>query len=165
MKLYKFVKYWLLPLCVLFFTIGCERACDYLPLFCKKNNVETDTIDFTKVDRFPVFENCNVLDDQVGFQTCFEETLHQSISEKLELLQLVSEHPIDEVINIKFSIKRDGTFQYKKIECSDSLCKLLPDLTSNIQTIFKDLKVKNAATKHGIPVVTNHILPMDIYVE
>ncbi len=155
----------LLCLCI-YSLFSCEKICKVTTVFCKENTQqEPEKIDFTLIDVFPAFKECNSKLTYSESKTCFETTLHQKISDKIQDLQLSSENPIIDTLLIRFSISKKGKFTCKNIKLTPPLNTSFPYLTEDIQSIVENLTKVSPAQKRGIPVVSTYTIPLVIKTE
>lgn len=152
-----------LIVCLITLTLfSCEKICSITAAFCKDKTEKQEPIDFTQIDLFPRFENCNALLNHNESKTCFENTLHKKISERIQYLKLQSEFTIIDTILIHFSIGKEGNFRCKNVKISDSLAATLPNLSVEIQEIVHGLAKVIPAQKRGIPVTSTYTIPLVI---
>ena len=141
---------------------SCEKICSVTSIFCKDKTPKTEIIDFSQVDQFPQFKDCDAMLNFKESKACFEASVHSKINERIQLLQLKTEQNITDTLQIQFTIDKTGSFSCNKISTSNSLQLLFPNLSTEIQEIISDLSPINPAQKRGIPVSSTYIFPLVI---
>lgn len=139
--------------------------CSVTSVFCKDSTEKPEPINFTQIDEFPKFKDCNNTLNYEESKTCFETTLHKKITERVQNLRLRADQTLTDTITIYFSIDPKGHFNYSKVKASDSLQLALPNLTAEIQEIIHGLAPVSPAQKRGIPVKTTYNIPLVIRTE
>ncbi|MDO3693917.1 hypothetical protein QVZ41_03520 [Wenyingzhuangia sp. chi5] len=141
---------------------SCEKICSVTSILCKGNPKKVEYIDFTQIDQFPQFKDC---DEMLSFEeskTCFEQTIHNEINNRIQQLKLITKDNITDTLQIQFTIDKNGQFLCNKIIAKDSLNIKLPNLSSEIQKIIQTLPAINPAQKRGIPVSSTYTIPLVI---
>lgn len=141
---------------------SCEKICLVTSAFCKDKIEKPETIDFSQVDAFPCFKNCDSLLNYTENKICFEKTLHQKINNRVQNLKLKSDETLTDTIYLNFSISKEGSFMFKKLETKNFLLYSLPNLNAEIQEIIHGLAPITPAQKRGIPVTTTYTIPLVI---
>ena len=125
-----------------------------------------DTIvDFTSVDTFPSFSECDSIINKTQKSDCFRTTMHQKIGEVLQKQKLSIRDSIDETVFVDVIINSDGNIIYEGLQSSENIKKELPELDSIIQLSIAKLPKIHSAIKRGIPVTTKYQLPIRIYLK
>ncbi len=138
-------------------------SCD---LFCppkSNNSVALDTIvDFSSVDTFPSFKECDAIIDKQEKMDCFRTTIHQKIGEELQQHPLAVKDSINEIVYVDVLINSEGIFSLDTIQASEKLKEELPELDSLLKASVEKLPKIYPANKRGIPVTTKYRLPIRI---
>ncbi|WP_405606701.1 hypothetical protein [Polaribacter sp. Asnod1-A03] len=138
-------------------------SCDKLSFTKKSENNVLDTIvDFSSVDVFPSFKNCDSIIDKQDKATCFRATIHQKIGEELQQYTFTIKDSIDEVVYVDLIINSDGLFILDSTQYSENIKKELPKLDSLLKVSVQNLPKIYPAIKRGIPVTTKYRLPIRI---
>lgn len=141
---------------------SCKKICSVSSILCNGKVEKKEVIDFTQVDQYPQFIDCDTLLDYEESKTCFETTLHTKINNRVQNLKLNSDTTVTDTITIHFSIDKNGSFVYNKLKTSDSLLIILPNLEVEIQEIIHGFAKISPAQKRGIPVTTTYTIPLVI---
>ncbi|MGY5355401.1 hypothetical protein [Wenyingzhuangia sp. IMCC45467] len=141
---------------------SCEKICSVTSILCKGSTKKIEFIDFTQIDQFPQFKNCDEILSFEESKTCFEQTIHNQISDRIQQLKLITKENITDTLQIQFTIDKNGHFLCNKIIAKDSLNIKLPDLSLEIQKIIQTLPSINPAQKRGIPVASTYTIPLVI---
>jgi hypothetical protein len=141
-------------------------SCDYLS-FRKNNKQEKlDTIvNVKEVDVFPSFKVCDSIIDKAGKTDCFRSVIHQEIAQNLASENIKVKRPVDETITVVITIHSEKIIALKSISASDSLHREIPDLKKMIEKSIAKLPKVFPATKRGIPVTSEYILPIRVKLE
>ncbi|MGY6649474.1 hypothetical protein [Wenyingzhuangia sp. IMCC45574] len=123
-------------------------------------NEEKQTIDFTEVDRYPLFKKCDPLQQPEDIRICFETELQHKINTRIQNLKLKTNRHFSDTLIVEFNINNKGFFEYKTLKIKDSTSISLPQLSSEIQKIILGLEPIQPATKRDIPVTTHYKLPI-----
>lgn len=145
--------------------IVCITSCDNF--LCTKNKKELllDTIvDFSSVDVYPSFKDCDALIEKAEKLDCFNNTIHQKIEKELLKHQFTVKDSIDEVVYVDLKISNSGYFELDHIASSEKIKNELPALDSLLRASIKKLPKVHPAIKRGVPVATKHRLPLIIYI-
>ena len=149
----------------LFLLILVGTSCEYFNLNKKSHLQEVDTIiDFSSVDVYPTFEACKSYIDKTKKTNCFRNTIHKHISESLAKHKLEVKKPVNETIQVAVLITNKGKVSVQKITSSAILKKEIPTIDSLITLSLEDLPKLFPATKRGIPVTTQYLIPIQINV-
>lgn len=138
-------------------------SCDKIALTSDSTIQGLDTIvDFTSVDTYPSFKNCDSIIEKTKKQNCFRTTIHNKIGEELQKHTFIIEDSINETVLVDLLIDKNGVINYQSIQASNSLKKELPKFDSIVQTSVNKLSKVYPAIKRGIPVTTRYQLPIKI---
>ncbi|ANW97324.1 hypothetical protein AXE80_13925 [Wenyingzhuangia fucanilytica] len=141
---------------------SCEKICSVTSALCKGESKKIEAIDFTQIDQFPQFKNCDALLNFEESKTCFEQSIHQEISSRVQHLKFISKENISDTLQINFTIDKNGVFLCNKIIAKDSLKIKIPNLSIEIQKIIQSLPAIHPAQKRGIPVTSTYTIPLVI---
>ena len=127
----------------------------------KTNAIDT-IVDFSSVDSYPSFNNCNDFIEKEEKSFCFRETIYQKIAEELDKVQLESKDSIKETVLVQIRINSKGIFTIDSIISSEKIKTIFPNLDSVLHTSIVALPEVFPALKRGIPVTTVYQLPIEI---
>ena len=138
-------------------------SCKRFSLLNQDKIIAIDTIvDFSSVDSYPTFNNCNDLIEKEEKSFCFRETIYQKIGEELDKIQLESNDSLKETVLVKLRINSKGTFTIDSIVSSEKIKIIFPKLDSILYQSIAGLPNVFPAIKRGIPVTTVYELPIQI---
>lgn len=152
----------LIVILLAFSLFSCEKICSVTSVLCASKNKTPEAIDFTQIDVFPQFKDCDSILNYNNSKTCFETSLHSKISERIQNLKLNTNETITDTILVNFSIQNTGSFICNKIKINDDLNYSLPNLTAEVQKIIHGLAPISPAQKRGIPVTSTYTIPLVI---
>lgn len=141
-------------------------SCDKIP-FSKKENIQLiDTIvDFTSVDTFPSFKECDSIIDNNKKAACFRVTIHKKIGEELQNQKLSIKNSIDETILVDLLINAEGKISFEALQASEKIQQELPELDSLLRVSVDNLPTVFPAIKKRYKVATKYQLPIRIYLK
>lgn len=141
-------------------------SCDYWSFQKKEQFQELDTVvDYTSVDRPPLFDTCEETIERSVQLACFRTTFSEKLTEFLvqSSNELQVSFNIDKTIIIEVLISNKGNIQFQKI---DGLNKLLLEELPKIEKVIKEaidsMPKIQPAIKRGIPVATTYKVPVRI---
>ncbi len=118
-------------------------------------------INWNAVDTYPSVSDCENLKDKTQQKQCFFEFLSQTINEKLNTgLQISKAKPKLDSLSIKVTILQDSTLQFEPQFIKDSISFNFSKIDSVLHARLIDFPKIIPATKHGIPVKCQFILPI-----
>lgn len=141
----------------------CVTSCDRLSLSKNNTSQYLDTVvDFTSVDTYPSFKECDSLIDATKKQTCFRKTIHRKIGMELQQHTFTIVDSLNETVLVDLVIAKDGVINFKGIQASKLLKQQLPEFDSLVKSSVDQLDKVYPAIKRGIPVTTKYQLPIKI---
>lgn len=146
-------------LLLIFFT-----SCEYLSY--KKPTQATipkmDSIDYSKIDDYPVFPECDSIPSQDKQRICFQMEMSKYIYLTLSQLKINSKSAFNDTIIVKILVDKDGKTKLSSIQKTDNVSKNLPKIDSIINAGLQYLPILQPAIKRGIPVSAEFSLPIII---
>lgn len=145
--------------CFILFT-----SCDYFSFKkpVKKSISQIDSIDYTKVDDYPVFPECDSIPSQEKQRICFQIKMSKHIYLSLNQIDINAETTFNDTIIVKIIIDQVGKTKLSSIQKSDKISQSLPKLDSIISAGLQNLPLLQPAIKRGIPVSAEFSLPIII---
>jgi hypothetical protein len=107
-------------------------------------------IDFTKVDVYPIFSDCENFSENGNQKECFELTLTQKLSASLQENDLKVKERVNDTTLIDILIDNTGKASVVKINSPKSIINQLPKLDTVIRQSIADLPTIKPAVKRGI---------------
>lgn len=152
-----------------FFTLITITACN---CFDKKVPIEQELltkqlqqINWNEVDEYPSFSECATLVDKFQQKQCFFEFLTTKIQEKLSVDTLSILFPELDTIEVKVTVFPNAILQFEPQFPKDSVSYDVVKMDSILHARLVEFPKVNPATKRGIPVKTQFILPVIIQTE
>jgi len=139
-----------------------STSCDYFS-FKKpvKNKLPiVDSIDFSKVDDFPVFPECDSIPSQEKQRICFQLEMSKHIYHSLNQLDINAKTEFNDTIIVKIIVDNLGKTKLSSIQKTENIAENLPKLDSIIKAGLLELPVLQPAIKRGIPVSAEFSLPI-----
>ncbi len=119
-------------------------------------------INWSEVDEYPSFLECDKISDNDQRKQCFFEFMATTIQQKLSVEDLAVLYPQLDTIEVKVTVFPDASLQFEPQFESDSLAYDKIKIDSILKTKLIDFPKVNPALKRGIPVKTEFILPVII---
>jgi hypothetical protein len=123
---------------------------------------ELNAINWNKVDEFPSFSECDKIKDERLQKQCFFEFLKQTIQEKLTSDTLATLYPELDTIEVKVTVFPNSTMKFEPQFSKDSTAYDTIKVDSILKSRLVNFPKVNPATKRGLPVKTQFILPVII---
>ena len=137
-------------------------SCEYFsPTTTTENsNLQAlDTIvDYTKIDIYPIFYDCEDYSEDNNQKGCFEASLSKRLSEILHQNNLKVKEAVNDTTHINLFIDKAGKAQVVDITSPASISKYLPTLDSVIRQGVAKLPTMKPAVKRGILVKSQYSL-------
>jgi len=137
-------------------------SCDYFSsnLSTTKSDLQVlDTfIDFTKVDVYPIFSDCENFSENDNQKNCFELTLTQKLSVSLQENELKVKEHINDTTLIDILIDNTGKASVVNINSPENIINQLPKLDTVIRQSIAKLPTIKPAVKRGIFVNSQYRL-------
>jgi hypothetical protein len=154
---------------VFFFTFIALTSCNYLdkkvPSEQELLTKQLQQINWNEVDEYPSFNECETLEDKFQQKQCFFEFLTSTIQEKLSIDTLSILFPELDTIEVKVTVFPNSTLLFEPQFPKDSVAYDVVKIDSILHARLVEFPKVNPATKRGIPVKTQFILPVIIQTE
>lgn len=137
-------------------------SCDYLSPTTTAENSELqvlDTvIDYTKVDVYPIFSDCENFAENDSQKKCFEVSLIEKLSKLLHKNELKVKERVNDTALIDLLIDQTGKATVVNIDSPEIITNQLPTLDSIIRQSVSALPTMKPAVKRGIFVRSQYRL-------
>jgi len=144
------------------FILPVLASCEYFSPTTTTSNSnlqELDTIvDYTKIDIYPIFYDCEDYSEDNNQKGCFEASLSKRLSEILHQNNLKVKEAVNDTTHINLFIDKAGKAQVVDIRSPASISKYLPTLDSVIRQSVAKLPTMKPAVKRGILVKSQYSL-------
>ena len=154
-----------LSLTLLFLISSCQYFGGEVPSKKELLDKELNTINWDEVDEFPSFSECDKIKNDRMQKQCFFEFLTQTIQEKLSSDTLVTLYPELDTIEVKVTVFPNSTMKFEPQFPKDSIAYDTIKVDSILQSRLVNFPKVHPATKRGLPVKTEFILPVIIKIE
>ena len=151
-----------LALLVLILISSCQYFGGEVPSKKELLDKELKAINWNEVDEFPSFSECDKIKDQRMQKQCFFEFLTQTIQEKLSSDTLMMLYPELDTIEVKVTVFPNSTMKFEPQFPKDSTAYDSIKVDSILQSRLVNFPKVYPATKRGLPVKTQFILPVII---
>lgn len=142
------------------------QSCDWNSI--KKPTVKAgytheDIIDYTVVDAYPLFAECQGLADNSAQNICFENTFKEKVELSLKQEQFTTSKVFTDTVYAKILVDASGKFSVEALEMTETTAQAIPQFDSIFRAdINKMPLLLQSATKRGIPVNSRFKLPIII---
>lgn len=151
-----------LALLLLFLISSCQYLGGEVPSKKELLDKELNAINWNEVDEFPSFSECDKIKDERMQNQCFFEFLTQTIQEKLSSDTLASLYPELDTIEVKVTVFPNSSMKFEPQFPKDSTTYDTIKIDSILKSRLVNFPKVNPATKRGLPVKTQFILPVII---
>ena len=149
-----------LALLLLFLISSCQYLGGEVPSKKELLDKELNAINWNEVDEFPSFSECDKIKDERMQKQCFFEFLTQTIQEKLSSDTLASLYPELDTIEVKVTVFPNSSMKFEPQFPKDSTTYDTIKMDSILKSRLVNFPKVNPATKRGLPVKTQFILPV-----
>ena len=125
---------------------------------------ELKTFNWTEVDSYPTFKACDTLQTKLDTKHCFESTLANHISSKLQENTIIVSQDINDTILLSFLISEKGECLISKIEIDSVTTLEIPEIKTLITESLNSLPKIYPAIKRGQQVKSQFKLPIVLQV-
>lgn len=145
------------------------QSCDWITIkkpTVKAGYMHEDIIDYTVVDAYPLFAECQELADNAARDNCFENTFKEKVELSLKAEQFTTGEIFTDTVYAKILVDRSGKFSVEALEITETAAQAIPQFDSIFRAdINKMPLLLQSATKRGIPVNSRFKLPIVIRVK
>ena len=126
-----------------------------------------DTIvDYTTVDVYPMFANCESLIEKERQEYCFGDELIAQLGELIFLEKVNAPSVSFDTVYVDLIVAKDNKIKISRIKSSETIKDIIPGLDSILMAGVNQLPtLTQAAIKRGIPVNSQFLLPILIRVK
>jgi len=117
-------------------------------------------IDWSDVDDYPLFEDCDETLNKKLQRDCFENNIIENLSRDLKEFQFISESRVEDVVFLDFKIESDGTVAVVNVENIEILGEQKAEFIAKVQFSLNSLPHIEPALKRGIPVSAKFRVPI-----
>ena len=144
-------------------------SCDYFDSHEKRVedivNAELALINFSEVDKFPYFEECQETASKDQDYECFATNLSLRLAEPLRDLKFKVKEDMDEVVYVDLIVNEQGFIELLEIKDNPRVNELIPDLKAVVGQRIRQLTIQGELTVHpalkrDIPVRVQVRLPL-----
>ena len=121
---------------------------------------ELQQIDWTNVDHYPLFDECDETASKLKQKTCFEEKLVLHLSSDLQQFEIVSERQVKDVIFIDIIVQSDGSITVLNIENQEVFQEQQKEFEQLVENSLNSLPRIEPALKRGVPVRAKFRIPI-----
>jgi len=146
----------LIVLFMVFFA-SCDRSSSGIASVQNLKLLDT-VIDYTSVDVYPLFSDCQELNNKEAQKECFESALYDLLSSKLNRFDYNVKEKVNDSSYVDLLINSNGKTRVVAINSPLIIQNNLPQLDSIIRHSVDELPIVKPALKRGIPVKSQYTL-------
>ncbi|MFK5890368.1 MAG: hypothetical protein QM486_06520 [Flavobacteriaceae bacterium] len=137
-------------------------SCDYFfPKQAPKNTPTIDTvIDFTTVDAYPLFPECQNIPSRDKQKICFQIKMAEHINRLLKTSPLKTKTAANDTLLVTLKVLKSGKTQFVKVTSKSNNKDYEKLLSSLLKIAANKIPVLQPAIKRGMPVTTQFELPI-----
>ncbi|MFD2551154.1 hypothetical protein ACFSQP_04935 [Bizionia sediminis] len=120
------------------------------------------TFNWNDVDEYPMFESCNENATKEAKKRCFQNTLTQIITQKLQQNSLVVSQSITDTVYMNFEISKEGVLTLLTVEADSVTRKEIPNIQELLAKSVDSLPKIFPAIRRSQQVKTAFRLPVII---
>ncbi len=128
----------------------------------QKSNIINTVIDFTKVDAFPLFPECQNIPSRNKQKICFQIKMAEDINSLLKKSNLKTKTAENDTLLVTLKVLQSGKTQFIKVTSKSKNRAYEKLLDSILKKIAIKIPTLQPAIKRGIPVTTQFELPIII---
>jgi len=146
------------------FAVFFLSSCDYFfPKQARLNNNSIDTvINFTTIDAFPLFPECQNIPARDKQKICFQIKMAEHINILLKKSHLKTKTAENDTLLITLKVLQSGKTRFVKVVSKSGNKAYEKLLDSLLKSIATKIPILQPAIKRGIPVTTQFELPVII---
>ncbi len=157
-----------LRLLILSLFISVFTSCDFISP--KNSSLQYSTaldtvVDYTTVDVYPLFHECNNCDTNEKQNLCFENELIKKLESSMNKHNLKASRPFKETIYADLLVDSSGNISLIKLQSTSKIKEEIPTFDSIFKYTIAHLPTLiQPSIKRGIPVKTQFKLPVVVSV-
>lgn len=145
-----------------FLLVSCQLFDKKVPDENELLQQELQKINWSEVDEYPSVYSCDTMQNKETQKQCFFNYLSQEIQQKISIDSIQMLFPNIDTIQVKVTVFPDKTTVFETQHSNDSLGYNLKEIDSIIQTKLANFPPIEPASKRGVKVKTQFILPVII---
>lgn len=145
-----------------FFLVSCQLFDKKVPDENELLEQELQKINWSEVDEYPSVYACDTMQNKEAQKQCFFNYLSKEIQQKISVDSIQMLYPNIDTIAVKVTIFPDKTTIFETQHSKDSLAYDIKEIDSIIQTKLANFPPVEPASKRGIKVKTQFVLPVII---
>ncbi|WP_158845703.1 hypothetical protein [Algibacter sp. L1A34] len=126
---------------------------------------ELQTFNWSDVDAYPSFSECDSIETKTDRKSCFESVLTLHIWEFLKQEKIVVTHDISDTIILSFRVSETGDLKLRNAKIDSLTHHEIPEIESLLYKSLDGLPQVFPATKRGQQVKTEFELPIIINIK
>lgn len=115
-------------------------------------------IDYTSVDVYPLFTNCNETDEKHNQKECFAHAMTKRLEKTIKSIDYKVKERVNDSALVKLLVNNNGKTKLVAIESPKTITDNLPQLDSVIKASIDKLPIVKPAVKRGIPIKSQYHL-------
>lgn len=146
-----------------FILTSCQWMSAQLPNEQELLEEELNKIDWTKVDTYPSVAACDSIFDETARKNCFFDYITVALEENFRMDTLRGTFTTLDTLNVLVTIQADAQVSLALYQVNDSLKQQLKSVDSLLLEKSKHFQTLSPATKRGVPVTSQFVLPLVLH--
>lgn len=142
---------------------SCQWMSAQLPNEQELLEEELNKIDWTKVDTYPSVASCDTIFDETARKACFFDYITAALEENLRMDTLRGTFATLDTLNVLVTIQADAQVSLSLYQLNDSVKQQLKSVDSLLMVKSKTFDNLSPATKRGVPVTSQFVLPLVLH--
>ena len=126
---------------------------------------ELQTINWSEVDEYPSFSECDSVSEKQERKECFETIILKHVNSYLSQHHIIVSEDIKDTIKVKLAISNTGKINVLAIKAKPETLKIIPEIDSLLRGSINTLPKIFPAIKRGQQVHTEFVLPVVISIQ
>lgn len=149
-------------LLLFFIVVSCQLFDKKVPDENELLQQELQKINWSQVDEYPTIYACDTIQDKETQKQCFFNYLVQEIQQKISIDSIQMRYPNVDTIQVKVTVFPNKTTVFETQIPKDSIGYDIKEIDSIIQNNLANFPPIEPASKRGVKVKTQFILPVII---
>lgn len=150
----------------LFLIIFLCASCEYFSsdTSASKSNFEISStiIDFTKVDVYPIFTDCENYAENDNQKECFHSTITQKLGESLSKADIKVKKAVNDTAWVDILIDNTGRASIVNVNSTTAIDEQIPDFRQVLEQSINRLPTMKPAVKRGIFVKSQYRMAVEV---
>lgn len=145
-------------LTLIFLVFSCGKSSHSKTVSENQSKLLDTIVDYTSVDVYPLFTNCNETDEKHNQKECFAHAMTERLEKTIKSIDYKVKVAVNDSTLVKLLVNDNGKTKLVAIESPKIIDENLPELDSVIKASVDALPIVKPAVKRGIPIKSEYHL-------